>query len=215
MEKTETAPDAPAAAPRKGGKKLLVSILALVIVAGGGAAAWYVLKSRETTKPEVKAQPVVPVYAALDTFTVNLLSDDGQNHHLQTNITLELGSPEVEQDLKQREPAIRNAILLLLSSKTSAELLTTDGKKKLADEVLATVNTTLSSSQPGPVAAPPAVAAPATPPVAALPAAAPEATPPQTAAPPATAPRSSATTAGGVNAPGPVRGVLFTAFIID
>jgi len=187
MEKATTPSDTDTTAPpsrkKRSGKWFLLA-LALAIVAGSGGAAWYLLKAgtAHETKPEVKAEPVKPTYAALETFTVNLLSDDGQSHHLQTNITLDINNPAVEEELKQHDPAVRNAILMLLSSKTNTELLTTEGKKKLADEVLATVNATLS---------------------------------PPVANPAAANQGAGAAKPGGANPPGPVRSVLFTAFIID
>lgn len=150
------AADAPA---KKGSKKLIIIIVAVVLllVLAGGGAAFFLLKKKagdETAedgeadgghakaaahapapkKPEHKpGHP--PTYLPLDPFVVNL-ADREQERYAQIGVTLEVDDPKFADEMKGYMPAIRNGILMVLSHKTSAELLEREGKEKLADEIM-------------------------------------------------------------------------------
>jgi flagellar FliL protein len=51
-------------------------------------------------------------------------------------VTLEIEDAKTGDELKLYMPAIRNNILMVLSHKTAAQLLTRDGKEKLAQSIL-------------------------------------------------------------------------------
>jgi flagellar FliL protein len=130
--------DTPAEAPKKSGKKKLIVLIALVLVlAGGGAgAAWFFLmKPADGAKvAEKKKPPPKPVFAPLDVFTVNLKDERGERF-AQVGVTLELKDTAAENELKERLPAVRNEILLLLSSKRIDELMSDEGKRELAQQI--------------------------------------------------------------------------------
>lgn len=193
--------DTPAPKKKKGGKnKLLIPLVAVVVAAIAGGAGWYFAgrhKDADTPPAEAKAEPATPpVFVKLEVFTVNLRNTGGENHFLQTDITLKVKGPEVEAALKEQSPSVRNAILLLLSSKTMEDVSTVEGKQQLADQVIAAVNPLMPGGKPPAGAAPPAA-----------PAAAPAAAPP--------APPAPAAPAAPVPHDGPVQEVLFTTFIIQ
>jgi flagellar FliL protein len=71
----------------------------------------------------------------LDPFTVNL-SDKDVDRFAQIGITLEVMDAHTADQIKAYLPAIRSNVLMVLSHKTSGELLTREGKEKLAREVL-------------------------------------------------------------------------------
>jgi flagellar protein FliL len=71
----------------------------------------------------------------LDNFVVNL-ADHGVDRYAQIGITLQVEDAKVADEIKAYLPAIRNNILLLLAHKTSEELMTAEGKEKLARQVL-------------------------------------------------------------------------------
>jgi len=126
--------------PKKSSKKLIVMVVVLVLIAGGGAAAWYFLMKPQKTvahkveEPKVE-KPQPPVFVTLETFTVNLQpSPDTQ--YLQTDITLKVGSAETGELLKLHMPEVRNRLLLLLSSKKAADLLSLEGKQALSNEII-------------------------------------------------------------------------------
>ena len=142
------------AVPVKSGKKKLILVLALGLLllaaGGGGLVLWLKAKAHAAQQAEqddadgepagaaapAKRDPkVVPVFAALDSFTVNL-ADREAERYAQVGISLELADAKAGERIKLFMPAIRNNILLVLAHKRAADLLERAGKEKLADEVL-------------------------------------------------------------------------------
>ncbi|CAM2138440.1 flagellar FliL protein [Pararobbsia alpina] len=138
-------------APRASGKNTLVIILVAVLVlvlAGGGAAFWMLSKkqgSSAAAPAEVKVAP--PVFFTLEPFTVNLLSDDGQRY-AHVGLTLRLADPEGEARLTEHMPELRSRILLLISNKHPEDLISLDGKQKLAAEIEAAVDQPFTNGGP-------------------------------------------------------------------
>lgn len=129
---------AAAEAPAKSSKKKLIIILAAVLVlAGGGGAAWFFMKPKPADKKEEKhvEAPKPPVFLALDTFTINLQPDPDEKF-LQLDVTLQVAGPEVADYIKLQMPAVRNRMLMLLTSKTASEISTSEGKTALSEEIL-------------------------------------------------------------------------------
>ena len=141
-----------------GGKKkglLLVIVGVLVLALAGGGGAWFFLAGKkDAAATEAKAKPKddhPPVFVTLDPFVVNLAGDG--EHYLQVGINLKVADSHVPDQIKAHLPEIRNAVLLLLSSKHAEELATLDGKNQLRREIRAAVNTPLGVQAPD--AAPP------------------------------------------------------------
>lgn len=135
----ENQSDAPP--PKKSKKKLfLILILLIVLLGAGGGGAWYYFNVWNHNAGEKKAEkPSAPIFVPLEAFTVNLQPENG-DHYLQAAITLQVTSKEDIDLFKLYTPQVRNRILLLLSSKKASEISSVDGKKKLAEEIVATVN---------------------------------------------------------------------------
>lgn len=139
-------PAAAAAAPaepvkKSKGRLLIIIALVVVLLAGGGGAAWYFLihkaeDAEESPKKKKKPVAVAPVFAPMDSFTVNLQAE-GVEQFLQTAFTLQVEGPADVDAIKLHLPLVRSRILLLLSSKRSNEISTVEGKKKLAEEIIA------------------------------------------------------------------------------
>ncbi len=148
--KMKADPKADAAPPAAGAskKKLLIIILAAVLGAGGvgGGAAWFFLHGKSDAaepdhdkKPHKKAAKAgPPVFVPLDSFTVNLQPENGEQY-LQIAFTLQVSSLEEVELVKLNMPKVRSRLLLLLSSKKASEINTGAGKKLLADEIIAQV----------------------------------------------------------------------------
>ncbi len=160
MSAAPAAAPAEGAAPKKGNKKLIIIIAAVaVLLLGGGGAAFFIMKKKaadaeaaaaaedggeETAKPakaakaskpehkEEKSGP--PAFVPLDPFVVNL-SDKDSERYAQVGVTLQVEEAHMAEEMKAYMPAIRNAVLLILSHKSSAELLSAEGKQKLAEEI--------------------------------------------------------------------------------
>ena len=140
-EPDEAAEAAPARKPKK--KLFIIVGILVVLLGGGGAAAWFMTRGAATHDQEAEAEPPkVPVFLALETFTVNL--QEGEQY-LQTDITLQV-SDQVQADaIKLHMPRVRSRLLSLLSSKHADELATAEDKKKLAQEIMAQVNQPFSA----------------------------------------------------------------------
>ena len=155
-EPVENDGDNTPAPARKGKKKLIIIVAAAVLLAaGGGGGAFMWKKKRDAAAAAeaaaasgeegevVEAKPLAkrdttknpPAFLPLDAFVVNL-ADRENDRYAQIGITLELESPKHADQIKAYMPAIRNGILLVLAHKTSQELLTRNGKEKLADEIM-------------------------------------------------------------------------------
>ena len=148
------APAAEPAAPKGGGSKKLIIILAavLVLVLVGGGAAFMLLKKKPAAEdgeegadaveaaPKAKAAAHAkndhpPTFVPLDPFTVNL-ADKDVDRFAQIGVTLQVEDPKFADQIKAYMPAIRSNVLMVLSHKTAIELLTREGKEKLAKDIM-------------------------------------------------------------------------------
>jgi flagellar FliL protein len=75
----------------------------------------------------------------LEPFIVNIY--DGQElRYLKVKVELEMASPAVKPELDARLAPIRDAVLVLLSTKTLQEIQDIQGKNQLKEEILAAIN---------------------------------------------------------------------------
>ncbi len=137
-----------AATPANSSKKKLIIIIAaaLVLLGGGGGAAWYFMHQKPEHKKEVKHEEPAkaPVFVTLETFTVNLQPDPDEKF-LQLDLSMQVASPEAAELLKTQMPAVRNRLLMLLTSKTATDISSMEGKKQLSDEIIAEVKKPFST----------------------------------------------------------------------
>ncbi len=129
------------------GKLLIVLLLLLILLIGGGAGAYFFLfagkeKEEETPKPKVSPETVGVMYKLEPAFIVNL-ADPEVTMYARVSVTLEVSSPEVVLEVQKREPIIRDAIIEILSNKTSRELRSPEGREQLKLEIIKRVNTIL------------------------------------------------------------------------
>jgi flagellar FliL protein len=134
---TESAP----AEKKSGSKKILIIVgLTVFCVIAGGAGAWYFMRPAPAATAAAAPAPKPPVFLPLEVFTVNLQQEE-REHVAQVVMTLQVEDAQSSDMFKAHMPEARNRILMLLSSKKASELYPTDGKEKLAKEIVATVNT--------------------------------------------------------------------------
>ena len=150
-------------AREEGQKKLITitiaaAVVLLLAIAGAGTAVF--LKKRaahaadgtdevtaqageqgdeQHAKPDLKHPPT---FLPIDPFVVNL-SDKEADRYAQVGITFEVEDAKFAEQMKAFMPAIRNGILMILSHKTSAELLDRPGKEQLAGEILREASRTM------------------------------------------------------------------------
>jgi flagellar FliL protein len=162
---------APAPAPKTSFKWIIVGVLVLAVLGGGGAFAWFKFmaphkaeaKPGETTQTEVKVEgkagektgektgeqsgpptKIGPIFD-LDPFIVNLA--DAEPRFLKVTMKLELDGAPAKAEVSERMPQVRDAVLILLSSKESQALKPTSGKLQLRDEILQRINSLLANGQ--------------------------------------------------------------------
>ena len=82
----------------------------------------------------------------METFLVNLSGNRG-NKLLKVNMDLEVEGGKISEEIDKRKPQIRDIIIILLSSKTYAQLSTPEGKEFLREEIRDTVNSFLTSGK--------------------------------------------------------------------
>ena len=89
------------------------------------------------------AVKVLPVYVAMDTFTVNLVPESG-DQFVQLILSVEVADAPAGERIKTYTPKIRNNVTLLLSSQKASELLPKEGKEKLAAEIMDEINSAIN-----------------------------------------------------------------------
>ena len=81
------------------------------------------------------------IYLALKPqFTINLL---GNKHYLRTTIQLQLKNDSVKDTIEANDPAIRHALIVLLSNNKVADISTLAGKDTLRKNAVIALNETL------------------------------------------------------------------------
>ena len=139
---------------------IIVSVVALLFGVGGAVVAVKFFggsdkhteqadehKAETVAKADVpggaggkQGQTAVPgVMFDLDPFIVNL-ADVPDVRYLKLTVKLEVDNDAVSADLSARVPQVRDAILVLLSSKDVNAVRTTQGKFQLRDEITQRIN---------------------------------------------------------------------------
>jgi len=145
----------------KGGmnKKMLVLVMLVLLIVVGGGAGFFFMSGGEPegrgkaadVHAEVEAEDepdpafIGPVID-LEPFVLNL-ADRDQLRYLKVAIKLQLDRPQDETDFTIKLPAIRDALLVLLTSKESRSLRTVDGKMLVRDEIGGRVNTIMKKGK--------------------------------------------------------------------
>lgn len=165
-------------APKKKSKMMLIIIIVVVLLLGGGGAAFFLMGSGDDEGGE-DAEEVEIQYETVELkpFVVNLANNEG---YLKVTLLLEYdptlikpsggqgfggggavgggGSPhsplsgDLPGVLNDREAMIRDAVLVILSSKSRENLLTPEGKETLKEELVEAINDATGLDEPPVVA---------------------------------------------------------------
>lgn len=159
-----------AAKPKSNLIKIVVIVVAVLALVGGAAGGtWFFMKGgshakakdshadagssdEEDDEAPSSAKKPAPIYMPLDNMVVNL-ADPGGDRFAQIGVTLELGDEKLGDQIKQRLPAVRSSILMLVSQRTAEELLKRDGKEKLAQDIVFEVSRVAGLRTPRPIRA--------------------------------------------------------------
>jgi len=153
-------------APKKGKNTLMIVIIAVLvlIILGGGVTAVLLMggdeegvQVQQQQAPQAKERTSssrsrgssntmnskklsdIGILYPLDTFTVNLKSDQGRRY-LKATISLELNGEELSLELDNKSPVIRDRIIRILSSKTLEEISSKKGKQKVSEQIIDIMN---------------------------------------------------------------------------
>ena len=147
-------------------RRLLWLMLALVGLGLPGAAVWFFYLNPKTDKFQfaLELKPAgSTVYLPLEPVVINL-GDEGGGRFAQVGITFQIREPKLVEDVKKVLPTIRNRILISLSERKAQDLLTKEGKERLAADILVEAGRAFGI-EPAPEKAAVPAASPATNPV--------------------------------------------------
>ena len=127
---------------KKGGRKKILFILpvfVLLLVGAGGGAYVFLLKKPNQEKEDKVSLAQIGVMYDLGVFTVNL-ADANTDAYARVAITLELSNEKVRQEVDKRLPIIKDAVIDVISSKTSDFVKTPEGRESLRLELIKRLN---------------------------------------------------------------------------
>lgn len=143
--------------PQKKGKGLVIGIIAVVAIALGVGGYLFMGKDKAVSAEEGvhaaaeeagshgEAKAGAGQIFNLEPFIVNLQDNSG-TRYLKLTVNLELNSGTTAGELTAQAPQIRDSLIILLSSKSYADIGTVEGKYQMRDEIVARVNQFLSKS---------------------------------------------------------------------
>ena len=138
--------EAPVAVVEKSGGKRLMLIVGAVLLVVLGIGGFMFVGQRSVQAKSAAAVPAAgsavnaaAVYLPLDPAFVVNFQDDDATRYLQVGVTVMSHDPAAIQAMKDNDPVIRNALVILFSSQTFAELGNTAGKQKLQAQALTAV----------------------------------------------------------------------------
>jgi len=159
-KENETEGEEVAEATGGGGKGGMVMIIAAALISLGlGAGGAFFFASSQVPPPspaaitpeaEIAAEKAAAKNRAmtedfkerlygLDPFVVNV-TGDGYNRFLKLRVELETSDTELKEELDARLPQVRDALIVLLSSKQLSDITDFEGKALLKEDMLERVN---------------------------------------------------------------------------
>ncbi|MGB5180257.1 MAG: flagellar basal body-associated FliL family protein [Gammaproteobacteria bacterium] len=138
-------------------KKIILIAVGVLLLAGIGVGTMLFLKE-DPPADELAAEAAAeklskaadPIYQGLDPDFVVAFQDPKTVRFLKLSIEVMARDDDVIEAVKLHMPAIRDSIIILLSSKSETSLLDTDGKEQLRKEVLAAVQAVLTENTGSP-----------------------------------------------------------------
>jgi flagellar protein FliL len=115
----------------------LLILIGLFSISSGIGGTWYVMKDQNGEAETAVLDKKKPItFIKLETFTVNLQSEDHEQHrYLQVELAVKVSKTNVIDIIKEKMPEIRNQILILLSSKNATEISNSEGKQQLSQDI--------------------------------------------------------------------------------
>ena len=147
------ADEAPEPVKKKSKKKFILLLLILLILLGGGGFGAYkfglldmVLGGGSSNSTEAApaaeeggAPAAATTIVSVQPFVVNLANPIGSKH-IRLSLDLEMVNEQAVAQLNQDMVKVRDSIILLLSSKSYADLAPMEGKLQLKSEIVERIN---------------------------------------------------------------------------
>lgn len=150
----------------KGGMVMIVVAALISLGLGAGGAFFFASRQQPPPPPQTAQQTIEAELAAekaaakqraltedfkerlygLDPFVVNV-TGDGYNRFLKLRVELETTDTDVKEEIDARLPQVRDALIVLLSSKQLSDITDFEGKVLLKEDMLERVNDLLDSGQ--------------------------------------------------------------------
>ncbi len=149
----EEAQQADAEAPAGGGKKKLILIVlgVLLLIGGSVGGTLMIVGGGETAEAEQPAKVARGPASYVDLkppFTVNLAPEDPVAF-LQVSLQVLTFDEDVAKEVEKHKPLIRNNLVVLFGKQKSAELRAPDGKERLQQTALETVQSVIDQHGSG------------------------------------------------------------------
>lgn len=146
--------NAPAAAPAKKGKLKLIILLVLVVILAIGLSVvgtmWFVggsipgITGDDGEGATEQADVFVPSsYTVLDKALVTTVQAQGRQRYAQAYLAFEADNPQALAAASQHMPLLRSRLISVLGGRDFDGLQSPEGRKALADDMLAAVNSAL------------------------------------------------------------------------
>lgn len=126
--------------------KLILTVALTVLLAGGGGFFAYTKFFKKDTDAHAQAKGSEPVIQEVETFLVNL-SDPGGKRYLKLTMKARLSGKELQEEFVSRTFEIRDAIIMLLSSKEFREIAKPEDKATLKQEIIFQLNRLVKKGQ--------------------------------------------------------------------
>ena len=134
-------------APKGGGKFKIIIILFLVLILGaGGFFGWsfFMKKEANSKESEVTVKPKkdeVKISFPLKSFIVNLMDSSGSGRrYLKVTMELETDSEENKSIIEKNISKLRDAIIMILSSRSFKDISSIEGKIELKRSLMMKIN---------------------------------------------------------------------------
>ena len=125
---------------KKGGNRMAMAMGVAVLVLLGGGGYLLAQSHGATADASTTGAPKAPeLFLPLDPAFVVNFEDQDSTRYLQIGVTVMTHDPLAVQAMKDSDPVIRNALVMLFSSQTYAGLSDTAGKVKLQAQALSAI----------------------------------------------------------------------------
>lgn len=131
---------------QKSSKKMIIIIIAIILLLAGGAGYYFMTGDSSVTDDETveevkedgedENETVEDIYYDLLKPLVVNFSKGSSARLIQVSVSLLVKGEDTLEALKKHQPMIRNNLLMIISTKSSDSLMTSEGKQALRTEML-------------------------------------------------------------------------------